>query len=162
MITTTFPLCLYAGLVLSTAPLLSENYAALAQSETSDAEASVEAAVRDYYEHIKVYDLDAMRSASTPGFEIIYAGVRLDIDEFTKRHKVEEQEDGPAASRPDRMDYENTNFEIEIDGKLAFSRSREMHPHDNNYYDYWVLRRDDDEWLIHRIFHMPMQGDPAP
>ncbi len=26
----------------------------------------------------------------------------------------------------------------------------------------WVLRREEDKWLVHRIFHMPMQGDPEP
>ena len=162
MNTTSLPLCLYAGLVISTAPLLSADYAALAQSETSDAEASVEAAVRGYYKHIKVYNFDAMEAAVTPEFEIIYAGVRTDWNGFETRHRAELGEMGPTESRPGRMDYQNTNFEVKIDGDLAYSRSREMNPAGNNYYDYWVLRRDNDEWLIHRIFHMPMQGEPAP
>jgi hypothetical protein len=134
----------------------------IAQESASSAESDVETAVRDYYRYIKAYDHDAMRAAATPEFEIIYAGGRLDRAGFEAVHRAEELEKGPADSRPGRFDYDNTNFEIEINGDIAFSRSREMHPRDNNYYDYWVLRRDDDEWMIHRIFHMPMQGDAAP
>ena len=118
--------------------------------------AKVEAAVQDYYRHIKMYDHEAMRAAVTPEFELIYSRGRVDSAEFEIRHRAEVEELGPTESRPGRMDYQNVDFEIEIDGDLAYSRSRNINPAGYDNFDYFVLRRDDGRWLIHRFFHMPI------
>ena len=124
---------------------------------------AVEAAVREYYHAIKVYDHDAMRAAVTPEFELIYAGRRVDRSEFEVVHRAEEQELGPAESRPWRLQYELAEFDIEIDGDVAFSRSIQIEPDPEipDYYDFIVLRREGERWLIHRMFHMPMADETA-
>ena len=139
--------------------ILGAGSAALAQT-ASDA-AAVEAAVREYYQAIKVYDHDAMRAAVTPEFELIYGGRRVDRAGFERVHREEEQNSPPLEDRPWRLQYQLADFEIEIDGDVAFSRSVEIEPDPNipDYYDFIVLRRDGGRWLIHRMFHMPMADE---
>ena len=134
------------------------------QSQTpSDVEAA-EMAVHEYYHAIKIYDYDAMRAAATPEFEIIYGGRRVNRSEFETVHRAEEQELGPVESRPLRLEYELAELEIEIAGDVAFARYIEIVP-DPDYPDYHgfiVLQRDGGQWLIHRMFTMPMAAEAAP
>jgi len=37
----------------------------------------------------------------------------------------------------------------------------EPDPDIGDYYDFIVLRRDGERWLIHRMFHMPMADEAA-
>ena len=123
----------------------------------SDVEA-VEAAVREYYHAIKIYDYDAMRAAATPEFEIVYGGRRVNRSEFETVHRAEEQELGPVESRPLRLGYELAEFEIEIAGDVAFCRYIEIVPNPEypDYHGFIVLLRDGGRWAVHRMFTMPM------
>jgi hypothetical protein len=141
-------------LFVATGAFISSGNPVSAQGGT--AAADVEAAVQNYYYHIKMYDHEAMLAAVTPEFELVYSRGRVDRLEFETRHRAEVAELGPTESRPGRMDYQNVDFEIEIDGDLAYSRSRNINPAGYDNFDYFVLRRDGGRWRIHRFFHMPI------
>jgi hypothetical protein len=155
MIITTGSLGFYNARILLVVSLLIVSTALKSQFEVLASDAVVKEAVEDYYRHIKLYDHEAMRAAVTPKFELIYSRGRVDSVEFEVRHRAEVEELGPTESRPGRMDYQNVDFEIEIDGDVAYSRSYNINPAGKDNLDFFVLHRVDKKWLIHRFFHMP-------
>ena len=111
--------------------------------------------IRQYYHYIKAYNYDGMRALTTPGFEVTYDGLQLDQAGFEARHREEEQQLGPASSRPDRFDYQLVDFMIEVTDDVAHVTCVETHPgRDINYFNEFTLIRSGDRWLIDRLSHI--------
>lgn len=132
-----------------------------------------EQVMRQYYHYIKAYNHDKMREMATPNFEIIYSRGRLDRAGFEKVHRAEEQQLGPAASRPDRYLYELSDVRTEEAGDTALisfkATNTETTRKDGKvvpvfytrYFCYVVLRREGPtkRWLLDRFVSMP---EPKP
>jgi len=128
-----------------------------------------EQVVRQYYHHIKAYNYEAMGAMTTPGFEIIYSGVRLDRAGFEERHREEEHQLGSAESRLDRFLYELSDFETKVASEVAYISFRATNPETTTksgtvvplfnakYFVLFILRRpgEGSQWLVDRVFSMP-------
>jgi hypothetical protein len=110
-----------------------------------------------------------MRARVTPGFNILYAGTSLNWDGFEKRHSEEEQELGPAASRPQRFLYKLWDFNVveeTPDTILVSFRANNPETHVNeqgeevpvfntSYHNSWILRRVGENLKVHFLGSMP-------
>ena len=128
------------------------------QKAASDAKV-VEATVKALYRSIKFYDYDAMRDLVTPGFELTFQGVRMSQPEFERHLRNGGGSYDPDEPPPLHRQYKLVDFEIEVAGDVAFSRSTYMDkdPNTDDNYDLVVLHRnneDDGRWRVHIIFHM--------
>ena len=129
--------------------------------------------VRQFYHDIKAYNFENMQAMITPGFQIMYAGLSLDWEGFEERHRAEEAELGPTASRPQRYLYNLWDFNVVEENPDTFLVSfqannpetridesgEEVPVFNTNYHNAWVLRRDGGRIKVHFIGSMPASDE---
>ena len=133
-------------------------FAAERLENSADAKA-IKATVQALYKSIKFYEYDAMRDLVTPEYQMTFDGMRVTQPEFEAILRSGEVTYNPDEPPPLHRQYELVDFEIEVAGDVAFSRSTytDKDPTTSEYYDLVVLRRDkedDKRWRVHIHFHM--------
>jgi len=108
----------------------------------------VESAARHFYELISAYDYAGIRAASSPDFEILEAGLRMDIDGFVSMLQGME-------ARSMELEFEAAEFNTEVSGDVAYTTNLLMSAGGLSYLDGFILRRTDSGWLVDRAFSMP-------
>ena len=124
--------------------VVAASFACTPQGQTPPADPNeVEAAARAFQQHAHTFDYVALRAATTPDFEFLMDGLRMDLDGFEALlREMEESRGGRALGIYDMLD-----FNTEIVGEVAYTSWAST---------YWlesaVFIRSGDQWLVDRAF----------
>ena len=121
------------------------NTACAAAGNTDLDHAGVESAARGFYELIEAYDYDGLRTGSSPDFEILEAGRRMDMDDFVSMLEGME-------TRGVQLRFDLTDFNTEVSGDVGYTTYRMVSGSGNAYLEALVLRRTASGWLVDRAF----------
>ena len=102
----------------------------------------VEAAIRRFYDHISSYDYAALREASTPNYELLEQGERMDMDEFESMLRGME-------TRGVELTFELSEFNTDGTADVAYASYR-MVSGSAVFLESSILRRSGDRWLAAR------------
>lgn len=107
--------------------------------------ADVEIAARSFYQLIAAYDYEGLRTASSPDFEILEAGRRMDMDDFVSMLQGME-------SRRVQLSFDITRFNTEVSGDVGYTTVRMVSGSGTHYLEALILRRTASGWLVDRAF----------
>jgi hypothetical protein len=107
--------------------------------------ADIETAARSFYQLIAAYDYQGLRTASSPDFEILEAGRRMDMDDFVSMLQGME-------SRGVELSFDVTDFNTEVSGDVGYTTQRMVSGSGNAYLEGLILRRTASGWLVDRAF----------
>jgi hypothetical protein len=105
----------------------------------------VESATREFYEHIEAYDYEGLRTGSSPDFEILEAGRRMDMDDFVSMLQGME-------TRGAELSFDLTDLNTEVLGDVGYTTYRMVSGSGNAYLEALILRRTASGWLVDRAF----------
>ena len=116
------------------------------QAEDPDVDrGAVEAAVRAFYQLLEAYDYDGLRAASSPDFEILEAGLRMDMDDFVSMLQGME-------SRGVQLSFDLADFDTEVSGDVGYTTYRMVSGGGSAYLEGLILLRTGSGWVADRAF----------
>ncbi|HSM05405.1 MAG TPA: nuclear transport factor 2 family protein [Longimicrobiales bacterium] len=133
-------------------PLLALVLAACNAAPTPEADpAEVETVVASFYEDIGAADYPGMEALTTPDFEIVDGGLRMDFREF--RDFLAD-----VFAQGVELDFALDRLNTVVQGDVAYTTLRALNqPLDRAFHETVILRRIDGVWLVDRFHSTPVR-----